>query len=206
MTVSEETLIIRRVLGGDADAFEALVSEHQKNVYNLALRMTGSEQDALDVSQEAFLKLYTHLGTFRGGSRLSVWLYRVTYNLCIDLKRREGHAAVVSLNLPDDDGGEVVLDIPDTRPSPESELEKRELMRAVDDAMTQLSEEHRRILSLREGAGLSYADISAVLGLNEGSVKSRLNRARRALAKILVENGTFDERGRQKNRKEVHAP
>ncbi|MBR5381032.1 MAG: sigma-70 family RNA polymerase sigma factor [Oscillospiraceae bacterium] len=198
--------MIKRVLGGDADAFEALVLEHQKNVYNLALRMTGSEQDALDVSQEAFLKLYTHLGTFRGGSKLSVWLYRVTYNLCVDLKRRENRAPVLSLSLSDDDGDEIVVDIPDTRPSPESELERRELARAVDEAMAQLSEEHRRILSLREGAGLSYADISAVLGLNEGSVKSRLNRARRALAKILADNGTFASGDRPKTRKEVYAP
>lgn len=202
MTPAEESSIIKKVLSGDANAFEALVSAHQKNVYNLALRLTGNEQDALDISQEAFLKAYTSLGTFRGGSRFSVWLYRLTYNLCIDLIRRERRGAVVSLSVSDPDGEEAVLDIPDTRPSPETELERREIREAADKAFKTLSDEHRQILSMREGAGMSYADISAALGINEGSVKSRLSRARKSLAKALVKSGTFSPAERQITGKE----
>ena len=202
MTPAEESSIIKKVLSGDANAFEALVSAHQKNVYNLALRLTGNEQDALDISQEAFLKAYTSLGTFRGGSRFSVWLYRLTYNLCIDLIRRERRGAVVSLSVSDSEGEEAMLDIPDTRPSPETELERKEIREAADEAFKTLSDEHRQILSMREGAGMSYADISAALGINEGSVKSRLSRARKSLAKALVKSGTFSPGERQITGKE----
>ena len=197
MTAAEETLIINRVLSGDGDAFEALVLEHQKNVYNLALRLTGNEQDALDASQEAFIKAYTKLGSFRGGSRFSAWLYRVTYNICLDMLRKNGRSNVISLNYTDSDGEEGEYEIPDSRPTPEDALEKRELTEAINEAMEHLSPEHRQILALREGADMSYADISALLGINEGSVKSRISRARKSLAKILTENGTFSPEERQ---------
>ena len=88
MTREEESAVIARVLAGDADAFEPLVREHQTNVYRLALRLLGNEADAADAAQDAFLKAYTSLGSFRGESRFSVWLYRLTNNVCIDALRR----------------------------------------------------------------------------------------------------------------------
>ena len=206
MTAAEESLIIKRVLSGDGEAFEELVLENQKNVYNLALRLMGNEQDALDVSQEAFIKAYTKLGSFRGGSRFSAWLYRVTYNICLDQLRKNGRANVISLNYTDSEGDEGEYEIPDTRTTPEDALEKRELNEAINEAMEHLSPEHRQILALREGADMSYADISALLGINEGSVKSRISRARRALAKILTENGTFSDGERQIRGKEGKLP
>ena len=206
MTAAEESLIIKRVLSGDGEAFEELVLENQKNVYNLALRLMGNEQDALDVSQEAFIKAYTKLGSFRGGSRFSAWLYRVTYNICLDQLRKNGRANVISLNYTDSAGDEGEYEIPDTRQTPEDALEKQELNEAINEAMEHLSPEHRQILALREGADMSYADISALLGINEGSVKSRISRARRALAKILTENGTFSDGERQIRGKEGKLP
>ena len=197
MTAAEETLIINRVLSGDGDAFETLVLEHQKNMYNLALRLTGNEQDALDASQEAFIKAYTKLGSFRGGSRFSAWLYRVTYNICLDMLRKNGRSNVISLNYTDSDGEEGEYEIPDSRLTPEDALEMKELTEAINEAMEHLSPEHRQILALREGADMSYADISALLGINEGSVKSRISRARKSLAKILTENRTFSPEERQ---------
>lgn len=201
MTREDEIKIIERVLSGDSDAFETLVLENQKNVFNLALKMTSNEQDALDISQEAFIKAYTHLGDFKGGSRFSVWLYRLTYNLCIDFLRKSRRAAVIPLKFTDADGEEIDMELPDLRYLPDTELEKKELHRALNEAIDALSPERRQVIILREITGLSYAEIAQVLGINEGSVKSRLSRARCQLANILMTNGTFSPDERRNSRR-----
>ena len=197
----KEAELIRRVLAGDKNAFEPLVAENQKNVYNLALKMLRNPADALDITQEAFLKAYTHLPSFRGESRFSVWLYRLTYNLCVDYSRRPA-GKTVSVTLSGDREEDEELDIPDTRHLPEDELERRELRRTVDRAISALPENYRQILLLREYSGLSYEELGQELHLSPGTVKSRLARARLAAAGLLTEDGTFQEPPRQKGRKE----
>jgi len=113
MNIEVEQEIIQRVIGGDKNAFEGLVLVNQKNVYNLALKMTRNEEDALDISQEAFVKAYKQLRNFRGESRFSVWLYRLTYNLCIDFLRRKPKSNAISLDFEDDSGELTPLEIPD---------------------------------------------------------------------------------------------
>ena len=125
MTREEEQAIVRRVQDGDVNAFGDLVAAYEKNVYNLALRMTGSAQDAEDMAQEAFLKAYSSLAGFRGESKFSVWLYRIVSNVCLDFLRKKGKRQTVSLSAEDDDGEDVVLDVPDTAQSPEALLEKK---------------------------------------------------------------------------------
>ena len=201
MDFSEEFLIIEEVLQGDINAFERLVIANQKKVYNLALKMTGSVNDALDLSQEAFLKAYTGLTNFRADSRFSVWLYRLTHNLCIDFLRKKKRKTELSLTYEDDAGEYAELEIPDTRYTPEREVERREIMDAVSGGLEKLSDWHREILILREITGMSYTEIAILLGINEGTVKSRIARARRRLAEILIENGTFPDKDRQNDGK-----
>lgn len=189
MTRDDEMAVIARVLDGETDAFEALVTANEKNVYNLALRMTKNQQDALDISQDVFLKAYTSLSSFRGECRFSVWLYRMTYNVCIDYIRRTKNAPV-SLT-PDEDDEHPALQIPDHRPGPAEEAERRELINEVNLAVDELSDEHRSILVMREMSDMSYTEIAQALDINEGTVKSRLSRARRNLAGILIKRGTF---------------
>ena len=204
LTVEEELEIIKRVLGGDANAFEELVRANQKNVYNLALKMTGAEQDALDISQEAFFKAYCQLDSFRGDSRFSVWLYRLTYNLCVDFLRKKPRAGVISLTYQDDSGDSHDLEIPDTRDIPEERALRRETSEIVAKSIDELSPQHREILVMREITGMSYGDIAGTLNITDGTVKSRLARARLSLANILIGKGTFPESFRQKeHRKEV---
>lgn len=198
MTAEEEARLVRRAARGDAAAFEALVREHQRNVYNLALKLTGSHEDALDVSQDAFLKAYTALASFRGESRFSVWLYRLTYNAGIDLlkkNRRSGGAP-----LPTDEDG-APADFPDDSPTPEELSEREETRAAVRAALDSLSEEKREILILREFRGMSYSDIAAALNIEEGTVKSRIARARLSLAEILRNDGTLPAGAPSKGRK-----
>ena len=189
MTREEEGALIERVLAGDAEAFEPLVLEHQTNVYRLALRLTGNEADAADAAQDAFLKAYASLATFRGESRFSVWLYRLTNNVCIDLLRRRRDA--VPLQTEDDEGSETELPLPDERWDPEALAQRAEDVRAVRAAMAALPADCREILTLREIGGLSYEELAASLGLELGTVRSRLNRARKKLADELMKSGNF---------------
>ena len=166
-------------------AFESLVTAYERRVYSLALRSTGSEADAADITQEVFLRAYRSLDTFRGESGFSTWLYRITVNLCVDLARKNNPAE----SLDD----EQALEVPETRGAyqPETALANSELRRELDAALSLVSEEHRKIVILRDVAGMSYADIAAALELEEGTVKSRLARARAALRKILIERGNI---------------
>ena len=203
MTREEETLLLRRVQEGDAEAFEPLVREHQTMVYNLALRLLKNETDAWDASQEAFLKAYTSLRDFRGESRFSGWLYRLTSNVCLDMLRRQKHRSEVSLTAEAEDGEDISFELPDERYAPETVLEQRELRRSVQEALDTLPEDCRTIIILREMGGLSYEELARTLRLEPGTVKSRLNRARKKLCAALVNSGNFSSRDASNERGEV---
>lgn len=189
MDREEEKRLVSLAQSGDMQAFEALVCASERLVYALALKTLGNEQDAQDASQEAFIKAYRSIGSFKGDSRFSAWLYRLTKNTCIDMLRRRKDET--SLTLENDEGEESQLDISDERFSPEAVLEKKELRRAVAAGLDSLPENYRRILLLREISGLSYEEISEAEGLDIGTVKSRIFRARRKLCEILSRGGNF---------------
>lgn len=191
MTREEETRLIRRVLAGDADAFEPLVTENQTRAYQLAVRLLGSESDAADAVQEAFLKAYLSLKDFRGDSRFSVWLYRLVNNVCIDMLRARKRQDAVSLEQEDEDGELRELDIPDDRFDPAALAERAEDRAAVRAALAALPADCREILTLREIGGLRYEELAETLRLEPGTVKSRLNRARKKLCAILLADGNF---------------
>ncbi len=193
MTREQEAAVIRRVLDGDANAFEDLVAAYEKNVYNLALRMTGNAQDAEDMAQEAFVKAYTSLPGFRGDSKFSVWLYRIVSNVCLDFLRRQNRRPASSLSLEDEDGEESQMDIPDESQSPEQLLERSLTQEAVQRGLQSLSEEQRQILLLREIQGLSYEEIAETLDLEAGTVKSRIFRARKKLCAFLIADGNIPD-------------
>jgi len=202
MTREEELDVIRRVLDGDVNAFEQIVLAHQKNIYNLALKMVGNPDDAFDISQDAFLRAYNSLSSFHGESKLSVWLYRLTSNLCIDFLRKKKRRNEVSLTVSDDEDEEI-LQIPDERFSPETEVERAEQKEAIRAGLEQLPDSDRQILVLRELNGLSYEEIAEVLQLELGTVKSKLFRARKKLCAFLIKSGNFSSDSPSKGRKEV---
>lgn len=179
--------LARAAAKGDIDAFETLLGLYQNKVYGLALRMCGSEEDAWDVAQEAFLAVWRALPGFRGESGFSTWLYRLTANAAIDCLRREkkrrGELSI--------EGGELPLSLPDAGPSPQEAAEGGELRAAVNAALARLTDQHRTVLILRELQELSYEEIAGALGLDLGTVKSRISRARKALRKILLEDGNL---------------
>ena len=174
--------ILRRAQQGDSEAFRVLVETYQVQVYRLALRMCG-ESAADDVAQEAFLAAWRALPEFRGTCRFATWLYRLTTNAGIDYLRREkrhGHT---------DDITE--LELPDDRPTPQDCAEQAETRRAVRRALSRLSAEHREVLLLRYMQELEYTEIAAALEVSEGTVKSRISRAKARLRELLGEGNIF---------------
>lgn len=173
--------LVRRFQGGDAGAFAVLVRRHERRVYNLALRMTGREEDARDATQDAFLSALRKLHTFRGEAAFTTWMHRVTVNACYDLLRKRQRAPL-SLEASHADEGRP------SRPEPASpgHAERVELAIDVRRALLQVPEEFRAVLLLCDVQDLSYEDAAAALGVPVGTVKSRLHRGRVALGRLLA--------------------
>lgn len=193
MTREQEYAIVQQVLGGDTNAFEALMLEYEKKIYNVALRMLGNSEDAADMTQEAFIKAYNSLASFRGDSKFSVWLTRIVSNLCLDFLRSRSRRPTVSLSMEDDDGDDVQLDIADSSQSPEQLLERSLTRDSVRRGLKSLPDDYREILLLREIQGLSYDEIAAVLDIEVGTVKSRIFRGRKKLCDYLIKDGNIPE-------------
>ena len=189
----QDDLLIRRAAKGDEQAFEKLLLAHEKNVYNLCYRMAGNPDDALDLSQEAFLKAWRALSTYQFDAAFSTWLFRIASNACIDFLRAKKRRNDVSLTMEDEnDGEEKELSVPDPELLPEEQLLAKEQQQAVLRAMDALPPDHREILQLRVIENLPYEEIADILGVKVGTVKSRLARARNLLRKNLSEGNFFE--------------
>lgn len=199
----EEQALVRRAQGGDRRAFEELVRAYEGKVYSLALRWVNDREDALDISQETFLRVYRFLNGFDAHSSFSTWLYRVTINVCKDMVQKRGRACEQPLEKSDgDDHYEAQL--PDERYEPDRIFEKRERSDALCAAIAALPEEHRTMILLRDVRGLSYREIGEMLCLEEGTVKSRIFRAREKLRIVLLKSGNFFELSKSKISKGGH--
>ena len=191
--ITEERKIIKKAAAGSADAFEQLLLKYQTPIYNLCLRMTGNPEDAADMTQEAFLKAWRSLSSFQFESSFSTWLYRLTTNTCLDYLRSQKRRPQCSLTVEDDEGEEQVLDVTDEAPTPEEALLSAEERSQLVHALSQLEASQRQIITLRVVNDLSYAEIAEILDVKEGTVKSRLARARDNLRKKLLQIGNKSE-------------
>jgi RNA polymerase sigma-70 factor (ECF subfamily) len=185
-----ERLFLRRVQSGDPRAFRELVRKHQDRVYSLALRMLGDAHEAEDVSQDVFLSAHKHLTRFRGECRISTWLYRVTRNHCLNrLKYLERRETESDSARPEADLAQTEMPLLTQPDRPDRALLGAEERMHVHAALRHLSAEHRLLVVLRDIEGLSYEDIARIAELPAGTVKSRLHRARSALAAHLAAAG-----------------
>ncbi|HEY8422936.1 MAG TPA: sigma-70 family RNA polymerase sigma factor [Thermoclostridium sp.] len=183
-----EKKLIELSVSGDIEAFETLIQSHQKRVYNIALRMTKNHEDAQELAQDAIVRAFTSIGKFRGDSSFSTWLYRITMNVCTDFLRKRNKAVVISMEqgaVAND--SQQSIQIEEEAPGPDELVEKNQLKKMVRDAMDSLSDEHRQVLILRDIMDLSYKEIADTLNVNEGTIKSRINRARSGLKKIIMQ-------------------
>ena len=189
----EDLSLARQAAAGNDDAFSVLVDRYSRLVYNVALRSVSSPEDAADISQETFLKAWRSIGSFRGDCALSTWLCRIALNCCCDHARSAKRHRVLSLTVQEDEDETKVLDIPDTDVTamPEEELTRQTEITAVRQAIDYLTEDQKMIITMRDITGLSYAEIADTLDLEMGTVKSRINRARGAVKKFLLERNFF---------------
>jgi RNA polymerase sigma-70 factor (ECF subfamily) len=164
---------VARARAGDTAAFAALVRRHQDRVFGFILRMLDARDEAMELTQDVFVKAWQALPGWRPEARFSTWLLQIARNAALDQLRRR---RVVQF-APLDDG----MDVADTAPGPEARYASRQRQALLENALQQIAAEHREILLLREIEDLSYAELAAVLGIAEGTVKSRLARARAAL-------------------------
>ncbi len=189
---TDDLTLVRRARAGDQRAFGLLVERYQKKVYAVALGMVKDAEEAMDVSQEAFVKVHRYLDRFKGDSSFYTWLYRITTNTCIDVLRRRGVNSSDSVEYDDTvemDIAEANLGLLSTQldASPSRSLLRRELGEKLEEALAQLPEKHRAILLLRELEGMSYEDLSRTLEIPKGTVMSRLFHARTKVQKLLAD-------------------
>ena len=167
---------VGRAKAGDRKAFSELVRHHQKSIYRYLLRMLGSHDDAMELTQEAFFKAWQALPQWRPEAQFRTWLFRIANNTALDALRRRKLVEFVPL---EDD-----FDAPGSGPDPERQARATQEVRQLEASLKRLAPEHREILLLREVEEMSYEEIGRVLSLSEGTVKSRLARARTALIEI----------------------
>lgn len=199
MAVNMDSALVEKAQKGDTQAFEQLVRLHQNKVYGIAIRMTGNPEDAEDAAQDAFVRAWEKLPSFRGDCAFLTWLYRLTTNVCLDHLNARSRRKAVSLSA-DDDIGSRAMEIPDDAPGPQEQVEKSERAQALRGALDRLPADARQIVVLRESEGLSYDEIGLVLELPAGTVKSRLFRAREKLREDLsLHNGNIFVTGTSKD-------
>lgn len=176
-----EQALIKLAASGSSQAFEELITPYERKMYALALRMCSNTEDAKDCLQEAMLRIFKGLNTFRGDSSFSTWVYRIVSNACLDSHRRKKGRQNDSL----DELSEVGVEPVDRQAGPEESAERSELKRELSKAIEKLPYELKQPLVLRDIHGLSYEEIADTLEINVGTVRSRLFRARAKLRDYL---------------------
>ncbi|MHB9037484.1 MAG: RNA polymerase sigma factor [Armatimonadota bacterium] len=183
---AEEQALIQRCKDGDICAFDELVTRFQKRVYNFAYGIAGNYDDANDVAQEAFVRVFNSIGTFRGDANFTTWIYRIVTNVYLDERKKAKSHRQTSLDeYIDLDENSVSRQIVDESPLPDDIAESKERNQAVRAAINALPDYQRVIMTLYHLHDRSYEEIADILHLPIGTVKSRLNRARQALKEIL---------------------
>lgn len=187
MTDSEK-IWLKQSKSGDLGSFERLIEKYQQVAYNIAYRMVGNEEDAKDITQEAFIKVFKSIVSFREDSSFSTWLYRIVMNTCKDELRKK-KLKVISIDRDIEVGeSSVNFEIPDHTYSPEAIYEKKQLHAMLSQALTDLPEQNRIVVIMRDVQGFSYEDIAECINIPVGTVKSRINRGRHMLRELITKD------------------
>ena len=185
-----EEMLVKKAKSGDEQAFSAIVKSYEKQVYNSALYIAKNREDALDISQEVFIKLWRTLPSFRGEASLKTWIAKITRTCAIDYVKARNLKTAQPLVYENDDGKDIDVIDDDVSSDPIKSYERKENIAAVRRAIDSLPNPIKETLILRELHDLSYADIATVLGISEGTVKSRISRGREQI-KVFLKNGNF---------------
>jgi RNA polymerase sigma-70 factor (ECF subfamily) len=189
MSNADELSLIRRAQEGDRSAFDALVRLYDKNVLRLALQVVGSPEEARDLYQEAFLKVYRSIRHFRQEAKFSTWLYRVVMNVCLDFLRQQKTRKEVPAPQPDEGEPEFMQTVPDERPTlnPERATHSKEINRRIQGALEVLNPRERMVFELKHYQGLKLRAIGVICNTSEQTVKNCLFRATQKLRTELAD-------------------
>lgn len=183
-----ESKWLEQAKAGDSEAFANIVELYLPKIFSLCLKLTGNREDAEDCAQETFIKVWTSLGDFRESSSIYTWIYRIAANTCNDYLRKKSRHPILSLEGEGTESDDApLLHIKDERPLPDEQFIENESVEQVRWLLLQIPDGMREILVLRDLQQLSYKEISKLIGVAEGTVKSRLFRARKEMMK-LIEN------------------
>lgn len=192
-----EDKLIHQAQKGSKEAFEGLVKEYQNRIYSLCYRYSGSNEDALDLAQEVFIKVYRNIGSFEGRSSFSTWIHQIAANTCKDFLRKKKNVFEVSLDegFLNDKEESFTPEILKDDKTPEFHYEEQEKLFHLQESLIKLKPEYRVLLLMREFEDMSYEEIAKESGLSMGTVKSRLSRARTALKELYIKEreGSLDE-------------
>ncbi len=184
---AEEPKLVKAAQKGDMAAFEELVARHRDKIYARAFSMMRNEEEAIDLSQEAWVKGWQRLAQFQGESSFGTWMTRIVINLCLDQLRKQKRQRTESIEAMDEESGGVERQMPVVTVNPTAGLERAELRQRIDKALGQLSYEHRTVLILHEFEEMEYKQIAKTMGCSIGTVMSRLFYARRKMAALLAD-------------------
>ncbi|MCL2700028.1 MAG: sigma-70 family RNA polymerase sigma factor [Defluviitaleaceae bacterium] len=174
--------LIKKAAGGDVGAFEKLITEHEKHIFNVAYRMLGNVEDAKDISQEAIIKIYKNIDRCADIKAFKGWITTITTNACIDFLRRKKRYNALSLDAEiETEDGTLEMQLPSDELSPEEQLIYHELRSDIAAAMRRLPDSYRIFIVMRDIYGYSYNEIASHMGVQLGTVKSRISRARNIL-------------------------
>lgn len=189
MDAEKEQRIVLRAQKGNVKAFEKLVIEHEKIVYNIIYRIMNNSEDTYDLSQETFIKAYTNIKQFNGESKFSTWLYRIATNASLDeLRKRKGKETFSMDQTIAGKDSDIIPEYEDESQDIEEKIMEKEQTYIIECALKELSETHRAVMVLREMQDLSYDEIAETLEITLGTVKSRISRARQEMKKIIMQN------------------
>lgn len=172
---------IKQVLKGDQNAFGEIVELYKDKVFQLCFRMVGNSHEAEDLAQEAFVRAYTHINSFNQNLKFSTWLYRIATNLCIDRLRKKKPDFFLDAEIPGNEGLTMYSQIPSKNVLPEDQVVSLEIQQQIQDEISKLPEKYRSVIVLKYIEELSLNEISTILELPLGTVKTRIHRGREAL-------------------------
>ena len=176
-------MLLKKAQKGDPEAFNRLMETHERQIYALSLRMMGNSEDAKDCMQEAMIRIYRSIASFKGESAFSTWIYRITTNTCLDELRRRKNRAGTSLDSLLDDGWSPA----DPSEAPEESVLRHERQNALKNAIVSLPADMRAVIVMRDVEGHSYEEIADILDVNIGTIKSRISRGREKLKSIILQ-------------------
>ncbi len=191
--MTDELKLIKKAQKGDVSAFEKIITRYQSVVYSVSYRYADNTDDASDMAQEIFLKMFRTINSFKFRSRFSTWIYRVATNTCLDLLKKRRSSVSESAysydgGYEDLDGNQNFAEVEDTRFMPDKKAEEAETKDVINRAISRLPDDHRTAVILRDIRGLSYEEIADITDCSVGTVKSRISRARKNLREILSED------------------